>query len=67
VPSEELGLKVGLGSEPLPRLTWAALAKIPKVVGFGCVGLSAVYWITHRRQEVAAAEREQKEDDNATH
>jgi hypothetical protein len=23
----------------------------------GCVGLSAIYWITHRRQDVAAAER----------
>jgi hypothetical protein len=30
-------------------------------VGVGCVGLSAIYWITHRRQEVAAAERRDKE------
>jgi formate dehydrogenase iron-sulfur subunit len=61
VPFEELGMKVGLGTEPLPNLTWAALSKIPKVVGVGCVGLSAIYWITHRRQEVAAAERREKE------
>ena len=27
----------------------------------GCVGLSAIYWITHRREEVAAAERREKE------
>ncbi len=66
VPFEQLGLKVGLGTEPLPDLTWAALSKIPKVVGVGCVGLSAIYWITHRRQEVAAAERRQKEDHDAT-
>ena len=40
----------------------AALSKIPKVVGLGCVGLSAIYWITHRRQEVAAAEGRDKEN-----
>ncbi len=62
VPFEQLGLRVNLGSQPLPNLTWAALSKIPKVVGFGCVGLSAVYWITHRRQEVAAAEGRGKEN-----
>ncbi|HXY42115.1 MAG TPA: 4Fe-4S dicluster domain-containing protein [Vicinamibacteria bacterium] len=62
VPFDQLGLKVGLGAQPLPNLTWAALSKIPKVVGFGCVGLSAIYWITHRRQEVAAAECRGKEN-----
>jgi formate dehydrogenase iron-sulfur subunit len=61
VPLEELGLPRGLGVEPLPNLTWEALSKIPKVVGLGCVGLSAIYWITHRRQEVAAAERPEEE------
>ncbi len=62
VPFEQLGLRTNLGSQPLPNLTWAALSKIPKVVGFGCVGLSAIYWITHRRQEVAAAEGRGKEN-----
>jgi formate dehydrogenase iron-sulfur subunit len=61
VPFEQLGMKVGLGTEPLPNLTMAALSKIPKVIGIGCVGLSAIYWITHRRQDVAAAERSEKE------
>jgi formate dehydrogenase iron-sulfur subunit len=61
VPFEELGMRVGLGTEPLPDLTWAALSKIPGVVSVGCVGLSAIYWITHRRLEVAAAERREKE------
>ena len=61
VPFEELGMKVGLGNEPLPNLTWQALSKIPKVVGVGSIGLSAIYWITHRRQEVAARERDAKE------
>ena len=61
VPFEQLGMKTGLGSDPLPNLTWAALSKIPKVVGLGVVGLSAIYWITHRREDVAAAEHGEKE------
>lgn len=65
VPFEQLGLPAGLGHEPLPNLTWAALTRIPSVVGLGCVGLSAIYWITHRRQEVAAAEANRKEQHDA--
>jgi formate dehydrogenase iron-sulfur subunit len=61
VPFEQLGMKVGLGNDPMPNLTWAALSKIPKVVGVGVVGLSAIYWITHRREDVAAAEHDGKE------
>jgi len=61
VPFEQLGMKTGLGNDPMPNLTWAALSKIPKVVVGGVVGLSAIYWITHRREEVAAAEHEEKE------
>jgi formate dehydrogenase iron-sulfur subunit len=67
VPFDQLGLAVGLGTDPLPNLTWAALSKIPGVVGLGCVGLSAIYWITHRRQEVAAAERREEENEHAAH
>ena len=33
----------------------------PRSSAIGCVGLSAIYWITHRREEVAAAERDEKE------
>jgi formate dehydrogenase iron-sulfur subunit len=61
VPFEQLGMKVGLGNDPMPNLTWAALSKIPKVVVGGAVGLSAIYWITHRREDVAAAEHGEKE------
>jgi len=61
VPFEQLGMRVGLGTVPPANLTWAALSKVPSVVGLGCVGLSAIYWITHRREEVAAAERREKE------
>jgi len=61
VPFAELGMRTALGNEPMPNLTWAALSKIPKVVGAGAIGLSAIYWITHRREEVAAAEHGDEE------
>ena len=61
VPFDELGMKTGLGNDPMPNLTWAALSKIPGVVVGGAVGLSAIYWITHRREDVAAAEHGEKE------
>jgi formate dehydrogenase iron-sulfur subunit len=60
VPFKELGLPT-VGHYPLPTLTWAALSKIPGVVGVGSVALTAIHWITHRRQEVAAAEHRGKE------
>ena len=66
VPFDQLGMTVGLGNEPLPNLTWEALAKVPVVVGVGAPALFAVYWITHRRQEVAAAERAEKEAGHAS-
>jgi len=56
VPPEQLGLPSGLPREPLPMLTWRALSFVPDVVGMGSVLLGGIYWITHRREEVAAAE-----------
>ena len=47
--------------EPLPLLTYRVLSKLPDVVGLGGVFLGGVWWITHRREEVAAAEGRQKE------
>lgn len=54
VPFETLGLRP-LGERPLPDLTWAALEKVPGVVTIGGSLLCAVWWITHRRAEVAQA------------
>jgi formate dehydrogenase iron-sulfur subunit len=55
VPFESLGL-AALGKEAPPNLTWAALQKVPAVVSMGGAALFAVWWITHRREEVAMAE-----------
>jgi formate dehydrogenase iron-sulfur subunit len=56
VPFEELGLRTDLPRDPLPLLTWQALSHVPDIVLVGTVLLGGVWWITHRREEVAAAE-----------
>jgi formate dehydrogenase iron-sulfur subunit len=60
VPFEELGVKVSLPHEPLPMLTWRALSEIPSVVSVFGVLLGGVWWISHRKEEVAAAERAER-------
>ena len=64
VPFEQLGVKVGLPKEPLPLLTWRALSLVPDVVSSAGVLLGGIYWITHRREKVAAAERREREGKN---
>jgi formate dehydrogenase iron-sulfur subunit len=56
VPFEQIGLKTNLPQEALPALTWRALSLVPNVATVGGVLLGGVYWITHRREEVAAVE-----------
>jgi formate dehydrogenase iron-sulfur subunit len=53
---KQLGLRTDLPQEQLPVLTWHALSHIPDVVSIGAVLMGGVYWITHRREEVARAE-----------
>jgi len=65
VPFEQLGLKTNLPNEPLPLLTWRALSVVPDVVSAGAVLLGGVYWITHRREKVAAAERAEKKENRS--
>jgi formate dehydrogenase iron-sulfur subunit len=55
VPFDELGF-AAVGTTPPPNLTWAALRKVPAVVSLGGAALFGAWWITHRREEVAAAE-----------
>ncbi|MDZ4797893.1 MAG: 4Fe-4S dicluster domain-containing protein [Bryobacteraceae bacterium] len=56
VPFETLGLRGNLPKEALPHLTWQVLQAVPDVAGVGSVLLGGVYWLTHRREEVARAE-----------
>jgi dihydroxyacid dehydratase/phosphogluconate dehydratase len=58
---EKLGFKpLPTGNQPVPTLTAAAMGDSPKVVVIGGTMLSALYWITQRRREVALAEAEEK-------
>ena len=61
VPFEKLGFKPSpTGNQPMPTLTESAMGDSPKVVIMGGTILSALYWITQRRREVALAEAEEK-------
>jgi len=56
VPFEEFGYRTDLPKEPLPLLTYRVLSRLPDIVVLGGVALGGIAWITHRREEVAAAE-----------
>ena len=55
VPFDALGMSVP-PQQPLPMLTWRVLSGIPDFVAVAASLLFGIHWITHRREEVAAAE-----------
>jgi len=59
VPFEQFGYRTDLPGDPLPTLTYRVLSRIPDIVPLGGVLLGGVWWITHRREEVAATEGQQ--------
>jgi len=61
VPIEELGVRANLPHTPLPLLTWRALSEIPNIVTVCGVLLGGIWWLSHRREEVQAAERSERE------
>ncbi len=61
VPFAAFGYKTDIPKQPLPELTYRVLSKLPDLVALGGVFLGGVWWITHRREEVAAAERREGE------
>ena len=61
VPFEEFGYRTDFSKQPLPLLTYRVLSRIPDLVGLGGVFLGGIWWITHRRAEVAAAEASEEE------
>lgn len=53
IPLDFLAFSPDLGDEPLPKLTWAALSKVPPLVmGVGAV-MTGVWWIVGRRMKLA--------------
>jgi len=61
VPFAEFGYRTDIPKLPLPMLTYRVLSRIPDLVALGGVLLGGIWWITHRREEVAEAEGNQKE------
>ena len=60
IPFQEMGFPDNLPSEPLPLLTFAVLSKIPPIVGAGAAVLSALWWLTRRKEQVALTEAPMK-------
>ena len=60
VPFEQFGFPVHYGTQPLPPLTANVLNRIPGIVGVGWAVLGGIWWISNRRDEVAAAEGKEK-------
>jgi formate dehydrogenase iron-sulfur subunit len=60
VPFASFGFSTNVTREPLPLLTYRVLSRIPDLVSLGGVFLGGVWWVTHRREEVAAAEAKEK-------
>lgn len=60
IPFEELGLTANLPKEPLPDLTWDALKKVPYLAGGIAAGMTGLYFLFNRKQEVANEENNQK-------
>ncbi len=58
VPFEEFGYRKDLPHDALPQRTLAVQSKIPEFVPLWASVLGGIYWITKRREEVAAAEGE---------
>jgi formate dehydrogenase iron-sulfur subunit len=56
IPFGEFGLPTHYGTEALPPLTGKVLSHVPDVVTIGGALLGGIYWITNRRDVVAAAE-----------
>ena len=56
VPFEQFGYRADLTRDPLPMYTYRVLSRIPDFVPLGGMMLGGIWWITHRREEVAAAE-----------
>ncbi len=63
VPFEALGLPTNVPHQSLPQYTYRVLSKIPTVVSAGAVLLGGIWWITNRREQVAAAEAQVEKDE----
>jgi formate dehydrogenase iron-sulfur subunit len=54
-----------IGDIPLPEYTGRVMDRIPDFIPVWSLVLGGIYWISHRRAEVAAAEAEEKKNGSA--
>jgi formate dehydrogenase iron-sulfur subunit len=67
VKVEEFGYPASekLGDIPLPEYTGKVMDRIPDFIPIWSLVLGGIYWISHRRAEVAVAEAEEKKNGSA--
>ncbi len=62
IPLGFLGWKDDLGKEPLPKLTWNALSKVPaEFLGMGAL-MGGIYWIIERRRRLGGSNPSEQEE-----
>jgi formate dehydrogenase iron-sulfur subunit len=59
-PLAMFGYVPNLNTEPMPLLTWRVLRHVPDVGMMTMVLLGGIWWISHRREEVAAFEHAER-------
>ena len=60
VPFEDFGYKADISTEALPMLTYRVLSHIPDLVTIGGIALGGIWWLTNRKNAVAAVARRQE-------
>jgi formate dehydrogenase iron-sulfur subunit len=61
IPFNAFGFRTDLTERALPLYTYQVLSRIPDFVPLFGTLLGGIYWITHRREDVAEAEAKEKE------
>ena len=56
IPFEKFGLPTNVGATPPPWFTYRVLSRLPDLVTLVGITLGGIWWITNRREAVAAAE-----------
>jgi hypothetical protein len=55
-----------LGETPMPEYTGRVMERIPDFIPVWSLVLGGIYWISHRRDEVAAVEAEERKKKNGS-
>ncbi len=56
-PAAEVGLPAQVPEDPLPRLTWNVLSKLPRIIPLWAAFLGGMYWLTERKNTISDHQR----------